>query len=155
VVPQPALTVASTSVLSVEGPLDRDEFTRWREEADRALRHGELAAGEGLHNWACFSAEQAAQLAIKALLHGLGRGPWGHDLVGLGEGLTAAGLAVPEDVRDGLLRLARHYMPARYPDAHAAGSPGGRYGPADSTQALSDARAVIGLIDGAWAELDR
>jgi HEPN domain-containing protein len=139
----------------VERPLDRDEFSRWRQEADRALRHARLAADDGLHNWACFSAEQSAQLAVKALLHGLGRAPWGHDLVALGEELERAGLALPEQVRDGFLRLARHYMPARYPDAHAAGSPGGRYGASDARQALQDAEAVLALVDGAWNELDR
>src|ERR687892_2455090 len=62
---------------AMERPLDREEYERWRAEASRALRHGELAAEDGLHNWACFSAEQSAQLAVKGLLHGLGLGPWG------------------------------------------------------------------------------
>lgn len=135
-------------------PLDREEFTRWREEADRALRHARLAADDGLHNWACFSAEQAAQLAVKGLLHGLGRSPWGHDLVGFAGELEGAGLALDERVREGILRLARHYMPARYPDTHPAGSPGGRYGSADSRQALEDAATVLSLVDRAWDELE-
>jgi HEPN domain-containing protein len=46
-------------------------------------------------------------------------------------------------------------MPARYPDAHAAGSPGDRYGPADAEQALDDARSVLALVDTAWDDLDR
>jgi HEPN domain-containing protein len=139
----------------MDRPVDEDEFGRWRREADRALRHAELAADEGLHNWACFAAEQGAQLAVKALLHGIGRAPWGHDLVALGAALATAGLAVTEPVSDALLRLARHYMPARYPDTHPAGSPGERYGAADSRQALADARSVLELVDRAWDELDR
>lgn len=133
--------------------VDVDEYTRWRTEADRALRHATLAADDGLHNWACFSAEQAAQLAIKALLHGIGRGPWGHDLVALGAEVEGSGLDVPQNVRDALMRLGRHYMPARYPDAHPAGSPGGHYGAADAKQALDDARAVLALVDEAWDDL--
>ena len=116
---------------------------------------GELAAPDGLHNLACFSAEQSAHLAAKALLHGLGLGPWGHDLVGLGERLGGAGLEIPAPVHDALLRLSRHYMPARYPDAHAAGSPGERYGASDAAQALDDARAVLSLVDTAWDDLGR
>ena len=139
----------------MDEPLDRDEYERWRAEAGRALRHAELAAADGLHNWACFSAEQSAQLAVKGLLHGLGLGPWGHDLVGLSERLRKAGLELPESARDAVLRLSRHYMPARYPDAHAAGSPGDRYGPADATQALDDARSLLELVDEAWRDLDR
>jgi HEPN domain-containing protein len=91
---------------------------------------------------------------VKALLHGIGAGPWGHDLVELGARLAEAGLVVPPDATDRLLRLARHYMPARYPDAHAAGSPGERYGEADSGQALEDARAVLALVDEGWRALD-
>jgi HEPN domain-containing protein len=139
----------------MDRPLDRDEFARWREEADRALRHARLAADDGLHNWACFSAEQAAQLAVKALLHGIGRGPWGHDLVSLGDELAGAGLAVPDGIRDALRRLGRHYMPARYPDAHPAGSPASHYGTADWVQACDDARAIFDLVDRAWRELAR
>jgi HEPN domain-containing protein len=139
----------------MESPLDREEYERWRSEASRALRHGELAAQDGLHNWACFSAEQSGQLAVKALLHGLGLGPWGHDLLGLAARLREAGLDIPGPVHEALLRLSRHYMPARYPDAHAAGSPGDRYGSADAAQALGDARAVLRLVDEAWDELER
>jgi HEPN domain-containing protein len=139
----------------MDRPLDVEEYGRWRGEASRALRHAELAAQNGLHNWACFSAEQSSQLAVKGLLHGLGLGPWGHDLLGLGQRLVDAGLEIPAPVHDALLRLSRHYMPARYPDAHAAGSPGDRYGPTDAAQALDDARAVLDLVDRAWDDLDR
>src|SRR6266536_4746677 len=100
-----------------EPPVDRDEFARWRSEADAALRGARLQADALLHNWACFAAEQAAQLAVKGLLHGLGRGPWGHDLVRLGELIGAAGIDFSPGVLDAMRRLGRHYIPARYPDA--------------------------------------
>jgi len=138
-----------------DDPLDRDEHARWRGEADRALRTAELAAGDGVYNWACFSAEQAAQLAVKGLLHGIGRAPWGHDLAALGDRLAEAGLALADEQRDSLLRLARHYAAARYPDAHAGGSPGALYSKSDADQALEDARAILELLDRAWDELDR
>jgi HEPN domain-containing protein len=57
------------TVRVMQRPLDREEYEGWRAEASRALRHGELATQDGLHNWACFSAEQSAQLAVKGLLH--------------------------------------------------------------------------------------
>src|SRR5918992_4040621 len=98
-------------------PVDRDEFDRWRAEADAALRGARLQAEGGLHNWACFAAEQAAQLAVKGLLHGLGRGPWGHDLLRLGELAAQAGIDVSDAERDAMRRLGRHYIPARHPDA--------------------------------------
>jgi len=57
--------------------LDAEEFGRWRSEADNALAGARVQADAELHNWACFSAEQAAKVAVKALLHGLGRAPLG------------------------------------------------------------------------------
>lgn len=135
-------------------PLDREEFQRWRQEADRALRAARLQAESGLHNWACFAAEQAGQLGLKALLHGLGRGPWGHDLVRLGEMAQAAGLDVPDEVWAALRRLGRHYIASRYPDAHAAGSPGAHYGPEDAQEAVADAQRVLNYVDRVWGSLD-
>ena len=133
-----------------EAPLDRPEFQRWRNEADRALQSARANAAADLHNWACFAAEQAAQLGLKALLHGLGRGPWGHDLVELGRACAAAGADPPDDLSSRLLRLSRHYIPSRYPDAHAAGAAGDRYGPADSSEAMEDAETTLRFVDERW-----
>lgn len=139
--------------MSSRQPLDEDEFRRWRLEAARALEAARLGASGELDNWACFLAEQAAQLALKGLLHGLGRGPWGHDLVRLGEWARDAGLEPPEEVADALRRLSRHYIPARYPDAHPSGPPGRHYGPADAREALEDATRVFRFVDEVWEGL--
>jgi HEPN domain-containing protein len=130
-------------------PLDADEYARWREEASQALRGAGLQHDAGLHNWACFLAEQSAQLALKGLLHGLGRGPWGHDLVRLGE-LAGELVEVPDEVSTAFRRLSRHFIPARYPDAHPSGPPGPHYGVADSQEALDDTAAVLEFIDATW-----
>ena len=138
----------------MDAPVDLDEFRRWRVEADAALRGAQLQADAGLHNWGCFAAEQATQLAAKGLLHGLGRGPWGNDLVRVGELLSEVG-ALPGDVADALRRLSRHYIPARYPDAHPSGPPGIHYGPSDSEQALADARRALAHVDALWDAVTR
>ena len=137
------------TVMVVEAPLDRTEFERWRREASGALRHAELAEGAELHTWACFSAEQAAQLAVKGILHAVGAGPWGHDLQQLGRQLDDAGVDVPVDVADAMRRLTAHYIPARYADAHPSGTAGDHYGPQESGRALADARAILDFVDGA------
>lgn len=118
--------------------VDQTEFLRWRAAADSARQSANLQAGAQLFNWACFLAEQSAQLAVKGLLHGIGAGAWGHDLVELGRALgEAIGEAVPTEVAAALRRLSRHYIPARYPDAHPSGSPGSHYGGEDADQALA------------------
>ena len=134
-------------------PIDDEEYCRWRTEAERALHGARLQAREGLHNWACFAAEQAAQLAVKGLLHGIGMGPWGHDLPRLGEMAAGGGIAVPTDVADRMRRLGRHYISARYPDAHPSGPAGSHYGEADAVEAIRDAEEILRFVDLAWEEL--
>lgn len=136
--------------------VDHAEYQRWREEAGAARRGAGLQSEAGLHNWACFLAEQAAQLGVKGLLHGVGRGAYGHDLVVLGGHLAEAlGEELPEGLRSALQRLSRHYIPARYPDAHPSGGPGAHYGPDDVVQALDDVGAILEYVDGRWKALTR
>lgn len=135
-----------------EPPLDRDEFVRWRAEASSAMRSASVQAQAELYNWSCFASEQAAQLAVKGLLHGLGLGPWGHDLVGLGEQLGQV-TEVSGELMDALRRLSRHYIPSRHPDAHPSGPPGTHYGTSDSAQALADAGVVLRAVDSTWEAL--
>jgi HEPN domain-containing protein len=132
-------------------PLDGEELSRWRTEAASALRAATSQVDLGLHNWACFLAEQASQLAVKGLLAGIGKPSWGHDLVRLGDEAAAALPGNwPSSLLPALRRLSRHYITSRYPDAVPAGTPGGHYGPEDSRQALDDARSVLEAVDGAW-----
>ena len=139
--------------MSSPPPLDEEEYRRWREEADRALEGARLQAGASLHNWACFSAEQGAQLAVKALLHAIGTGPWGHDLARLGEMVAREGVEVPPAMADAMRRLGRHYIPTRYPDAHASGPAGAHYGASDADEALGDAEAIVAFVDRVWGSL--
>lgn len=134
--------------------LDVSEFDRWQKAADQALAGAGAQRDADLPHWACFLAEQAAQLSLKGLLHGAGAHAWGHDLVDLGErvGDALAG-GVDEDVRASLRRLSRHYIPARYPDAHPSGAPGSHYGIDDAEQAIADAEQVLTAARGAWAAL--
>jgi HEPN domain-containing protein len=133
--------------------VDVEEFERWRAEADRALRSARLQADDGLHNWSSFSAEQAAQLAVKALLHGVGAAPWGHDLDGLAGKANEEGFALPDEIADTLRRLGRLYIPSRYPDAHAAGEVSSHFGASDSEAAIRDARDVLNWVDSEWSKV--
>lgn len=137
-----------------ESVIDDAEYRRWQAAAADALRAADVQAGAGLHNWACFLAEQAAELGLQGFLHGVGAGAWGHDLVALGEALAAqVGADGVAEIIPALRRLSRHYIPARYPDAHPAGSPREHYGAEDADQAAADTRLVLGAVAGWWAEL--
>ncbi len=134
--------------------LDREEFARWQQASSDGLRGARVQRDADLHQWACFLAEQAAQLTVKALLHGVGGEAWGHDLVRLGEAVgVALATELPAELQAALRRLSRHYIPARYPDAHPAGSPGSHYGPEDADTALADAELVAASVLEWWRQL--
>lgn len=138
--------------------LDDAELDRWREAAGDALEAARANAEAGWFNWACMIAEQGAQLGVKALLHGVGRGDRarGHDLVRLLEAAAdTAGLAPTPDLAVAGTRLGRHYQPTRYPDALPGGTPRGRYSAADAHQAIADAETILRGVDGVIARLRR
>lgn len=134
--------------------LDDPEYRRWGEAGADALAAARVQADAGFHHWACFLAEQSAQLWVKGLLHGLGVGAWGHDLVELGQAWgDAMGEIHVAELSGALQRLSRHYIPPRYPDAHPAGSPGSHYGDTDSAGAIADAEYVAAAVSSVWERL--
>jgi HEPN domain-containing protein len=138
----------------VVSPLDRDEFERWRAQSRSAAETAALAADGGHHDWSCFLWEQAPQLAVKGLLHGLGLDAWGHDLTVLSaRAAEALGKSWTATASQAAARLSRHYIPTRYPDAHASGAPSSHYTEADSAQAKADARLIFETVDRSWTAL--
>ncbi len=135
-------------------PFDGQEFSRWRAAANDAAETAHLLAGTGRHSDACFHAEQAAQLALKALLRGLGLEAWGHDVIALGRRCAAElGQSWPRDIDRALVELSRLYIPTRYPDAHPGGTPADHYGAQDSAAACRQAGAVLDAVSGIWSSL--
>jgi len=62
---------------------DEAEYVRWIRSSKGTLNsaRGDLERGD--YNWPCFKAQQTAELAVKALLHGLGLPAHGHSVSGL------------------------------------------------------------------------
>jgi HEPN domain-containing protein len=138
--------------------LDAGEWERWRAAAESSLAAARLLRDHDHHHHACLHAEQAAQQALKGLLHGVGVGAGrqarGHDLVTLGErAATEAGTPLDADLDEALSRLTRHYLPSRYPDALPGGTPAAAYHRSDADEAMRDAEAVLAFAEGAWSAL--
>ena len=65
-----------------------DRSKDWLAQAQRDLSHAVDASEHGHFEWACFSAQQGAEKAVKAVyLHHHGEG-WGHSVLKLLEGLA-------------------------------------------------------------------
>ena len=98
----------------------------WMDEAEGDLEHARHDAGAGYYNWACFSAQQGAEKAVKAVFQKLGAEAWGHSVADL---LTELGkrATVPTSLVQFALELDKADIPTRYPNAHPSGSHGRRY----------------------------
>jgi len=116
-------------------------------QAERDLELSRWAAKGEFFEWACFSAQPAAEKAVKALyqaLHGEGRG----HMVGR---LLAA---LPQEVRPGeaiiqrALRLDRYYLPTRYPNGFESGSPKDYFMVEDAEESIEDASQIINFCRG-------
>ena len=129
---------------------DEPELERWRRQGQAAINLAASAAAT-TPSWSCFLAEQGAQLALKGLLHAVGEHghAWGQDLGPLERRVAGVfGVDWPAGLDEPAMRLGRHYLPARYPDAHPTGAPEERYTAADARAALSDALSLVDAVDG-------
>jgi HEPN domain-containing protein len=100
---------------------------------------------EGRHwSWCCFTAQQAAEKALKAICEQRRSPQVGHNLNLLLQAIEAQG-PVPPSVRTACARLNRHYIPTRYPNSFDRGAPVDQYFEGDARQALEDATEVVEL----------
>ncbi|MFW9914517.1 MAG: HEPN domain-containing protein [Candidatus Thorarchaeota archaeon] len=114
----------------------------WLRQADKDLHHSEMSLESQDYEWACFSAHQAAEKAVKALLQSQHTDAWGHTVSKLIL-LSKEPQQLPNGLLDKCKRLDRHYIPSRYPNAHDSGAPMDFYTEDDARDAIETARAII------------
>ena len=114
----------------------------WLRQARLDLEHARFSAREGHPEWAAFAAQQAAEKACKALHLSLASEVWGHDLTALVTALPAERRPAP-DLLDRAKSLDKHYLPARYPNGFAEGTPRDHYTAREAEQAIADAEALV------------
>jgi HEPN domain-containing protein len=119
----------------------------WMDQAQGDLLHARSDMAGGFHDWACFSAQQAAEKAVKAVFQRLGAEAWGHSVADLPAELGERA-GVPEALRDAGLELDKAYIPTRYPNAHPSGAPRSRYTRTEAARLIGHAEAVIVFCQG-------
>jgi len=92
----------------------RDLARAWLDFARDDLRMAELASKEGIHNQACFHAQQCAEKALKAVIQLNIKVPKVHSLPELGEVCKEQGFHF-EKMGERLNSLDRFYTSTRYP----------------------------------------
>jgi HEPN domain-containing protein len=98
----------------------------WLDQAEGDLEHAKNDLRAGFYDWACFSAQQSAEKAVKAVFQRLGAEAWGHSVYDLLLSLKER-IEVDEELLENALELDKAYIPTRYPNAHPSSSPRRRY----------------------------
>lgn len=118
------------------------------EQARSDLDHARHDVEAEFYEWACFSAQQAAEKAAKAVFQKLGGTAWGHSVVDLLRMLDEQeGHDVSDDILDAALELDKAYIPTRYPDAHQSGTPRSRYTKQEATRLVAHAEHILRFCD--------
>ncbi len=120
----------------------------WLKQALKDLEHARKSIDLRDYEWACFSSQQAAGKALKAVYLSLGMEAWGHDLTNLLRGLRElAGLKIPKRLRECAAELDKHYVISRYPNGFAEGAPWEHYTWKDAMKCVKSGERIV-----EWAE---
>ncbi len=117
------------------------------DQAEGDLEHAKSDLERGFFDWACFSSQQAAEKAVKAVFQKMGAEAWGQALADLLQELSRRH-PVPEELINGALELDKAYIPARYPNAHPSGSPRTRYTANEARRLIEYAERIIKFCQG-------
>lgn len=114
----------------------------WFDVAEGDLEHARSDLKGGFYNWACFSAQQAAEKAVKAVFQKNGAEAWGHSVYDLLRELPQK-QSPPQELLEAGLELDKAYIPTRYPNAHPTGSPRSRYTADEAERLISHAEKIL------------
>jgi len=124
----------------------------WMDAAEGDLEHAKSDMERGYHNWACFSAQQSAEKALKAVFQKLKAEAWGHSVADLVKELSKTYEAARR-LTDGALELDKAYIPTRYPNAHPSGAPGARYTRREAVRLIKHAERIVEFCKGLLPEI--
>lgn len=123
----------------------------WLNQAKRDLEHAENDLTSEFYEWACFSAQQASEKAVKAVFYKLNADAWGHSISMLLRELTK-NLVVDESLIKAAKNLDKFYILPRYPNGFDIGMPSDYFTEEDAQGAIEDARQIIQFCEGKLSE---
>ncbi|OFW07033.1 MAG: DNA-binding protein [Acidobacteria bacterium RIFCSPLOWO2_02_FULL_68_18] len=121
----------------------------WFAQAERDLGQAKASQAEGRHEWACFAAQQSAEMAVKALHLSLGQEAWGHVVARLLEELPGPKGPSLQDVTHLVEKakvLDNFYVATRDANGHPEGAPFEHYGPLQSDEAIRHASEIVEFV---------
>ena len=116
--------------------------TDWLKQAEAEFKAAKDLLSTNNFAWCCFTAQQSAEKAIKAILNHFRSEAFGHNLNTLIQEVEQY-VQVNQAVKGACIQLNRFYIPTRYPDAFPSGVPAEQYVESDAKQAIQGAEEVI------------
>ena len=119
-----------------------DRSQDWLTQACRNLSQAADSAAANRHEWACFAAQQAAEIATHALHVRAGQRAHRYPVRRLLEGLPQH-IVVADDLANTASTINRHSIQSLDPRTYDAGAAGEHYGPKQSEEAIRCARQIF------------
>lgn len=117
----------------------------WFRQAEHDLAKARLDRQWQYFEWACFTAHQAAEKALKAVYYARHGEARGH---GVRELLLSLGLPVDDALLSQATSLDRFYIPTRYPNGLPTGVPHDYFSQDDAVTAIAAAEAILAWCQG-------
>ena len=112
----------------------------WLKQAEHDIEKAQLDIQWEYHEWACFTAHQAAEKAVKAVYYARHGEARGH---GIRELLVLLDLPIGETLVGHATFLDRFYVPTRYPNGLPAGVPHDYFSRDDAMKAVEAAETIL------------
>lgn len=116
-------------------------YKDWLDQAERDLQRAQIDVQYSYWEWACFTAQQAAEKAVKALLMNRGFTVWGHAITPMLRQFK--GVTVPKKMIEHAQLLDAYYIPTRYPNGFPEGKPADYFNEQKAKEAVGAAGELI------------
>ena len=117
----------------------------WLNQAGKDLEKAQLDLDWGFYEWACFTAHQAAEKAIKAVFQKIHGEAWGHGTKALLENLPYEDRSLClEEAK----QLDKFYIPTRYPNGLPQGTPHEYFTKKEALEAIHAANKIYEWCKG-------
>ena len=130
-----------------------NRFKDWMAQAERDLERARLDIQHEFWEWACFTSQQAAEKAAKALLMNRGIITWGHAITPMLGRLES--VPIPEELVANAQLLDSYYIPTRYPNGFPEGKPADYFNRKKALEAANAAAEILRFCQNNIVESDR
>ena len=116
-------------------------YQDWLAQSKRDLQRAEIDLQYEFWEWACFTAQHAAEKACLAFLMRFGVTAWGYAITAMIQNFQ--GTPVPDALVQHARLLDAYYLPTRYPSRYDGGKPAEFFNEGKAREAVSAAKEIV------------